>query len=363
MAEAEQDGTDRRNLVAAFMKEVRGDGSGPSKVVPRAWAVGLTVLVVGAGAVGVGMLTGRDDHRAPAGAAGPATSTGTSAPTGAKEPEPPSPGTPGTSAPPPAGTGPAGAAVTAPPRPAPAAPTAGTAASLPPAPAVTAPSAPAALAPLPPVPAGAAPSSPAPLPPAPPAAAPSSGAPAPAGAAALKSAVYTAVAGYGCANSGTQSFSEAGRNVDGRVGWVSVGSGGWAQDGCNGQFDTMPMSGAADKDDKSNYALWTFSPGAAGLRTATCQVETYVPDDKDITHVGGNPAHYESYTSAGPSSPMLNSFDVSQPGHLGEWKPVGTFRTTTGVLTIKLDSRGVDWHGSTKTNAHLAVAQMRATCS
>ncbi|MGW3181536.1 hypothetical protein ACWDD9_19910 [Kitasatospora sp. NPDC001119] len=357
MAEAEQDGTDRRNMVAAFVKEVRGGDGGPSKVVPRAWAVGLTVLVVGAGAVGVGMLAKSGQH-GPAKAAAEHPVTATPSPSASTGSGQPAPGTPGNAAPPLANTdtGAGGSGGNPQGRPAPApgdnapAPSGDNA----PAPAGGAPLAPrnnqAAPAPAAPAPAAPAPAAPAPAVPAP-------------NLAAAKSAAYTAVAGYGCPSNSLQGFSEAGRYSNGSAGWVSVGSAGWAQDGCKGQFDAMPMSGDAKEDDRSNYALWTFSPGAAGLRTATCQVQVYTPKDGDITHVGGEPAHFEAYGSSSLSSGMLNAFDVDQRGHLGEWKDVGTFRTTTGVLMIKLDSRGLDWHGKTKTNAHLAVAQMRATCN
>ncbi|MFI2611720.1 hypothetical protein [Kitasatospora sp. NPDC018619] len=359
MAEAEQDGTDRRSMVAAFVKEVRNEGGGPSKVMPRAWAVGLTVVVVGAGAVGVGMLAG---GHAPSTAAAATEHTPTptaSSTTGA--PDQPAPGSPGNAAPPLANADPGvgadqggsggrgGSGGGNPPgRPAPA-------------PGGATPAAPGDNAPG--IPAAGNPPAPRNNPAPPVSAAPPAPAPAAPALAAAKAPGYTAVAGYGCPTSNAQGFSEAGRYSDGRNGWFTVGAAGWAQDGCNGKFDAMPMSGDAKKDDQSNYALWTFSPGVVGLRTATCQVQLYVPNDKDITHVGGNPAHFEVYGSSSLSSPMLNSFDVSQPGHLGQWKDVGTFGTTTGVLMIKLDSRGQDWHGDTATKAHLAVAQMRATCS
>ncbi|MFE0461446.1 hypothetical protein ACFW1A_19575, partial [Kitasatospora sp. NPDC058965] len=181
--------------------------------------------------------------------------------------------------------------------------------------------------------------------------------------AAVKPPGFSVVAGYGCGSSAAQSFSEHDRYGGGATGWVAVGKGGWASDGCNGSFDTMPMSGSATSADSGIYAVWSFSPGTAGLTRATCQVQLYVPADHDPTHVGGDPAHFQVYGSGDASGSMTSDFNVDQFGYLGQWKPVGTFAVTKGTLSIKLDNRGLDWHSSTVTNAHLAVAQFRANCA
>ncbi|MCZ4124740.1 hypothetical protein [Streptomyces sp. H39-S7] len=343
MAESEQqseqqEGMDRRGLAAAFVNEVRQPGSRP-RMLPRAWAVGIIVAVVGAGAVGVGMMAangGSGDGKDPVNAAAKKPATGPGSPSAAqKYPAQPSNGGSGGAG----GTGPG-----------PAIP--GT---------VDGPGVP--------VPAGGADATVpgAPFPATGPATGPrpstTTGAPqANRNTLVVRKAAYTAVAGYGCAKTDTYGFAEHGRNSDGLKGWYTVKSGGWKADGCNGQFDAMPMSGSATKDDKDNYATWYFRPVSV-LTKGTCQVQIYVPNDKDITHVGGNPAHFEVFNSFSLSDKPIHDFDMSQSGRLGTWVQVGSFPITKGLLMIKLDSRGQDWHGGTETHAHLAVTQMRATCN
>ncbi|MCM2417771.1 hypothetical protein [Streptomyces sp. RKAG293] len=343
MAESEQqseqhEGMDRRGLAAAFVNEVRQPGTRP-RMLPRAWAVGIVVAVVGAGAVGVGMMAasgGHSDAKDSVNAAVKRPATGPGSPSAVqKYPTQPSNGGSGG----PGGTGgngPGGpgipGTVDGPGGPVPAG---GADAVVPGAPSST----------KGPVPGGTA------------------GAP-PVNRNSLlaKKAAYTAVAGYGCAKTETYGFAEHGRNSNGVKGWLAVKSGGWKADGCNGQFDAMPMSGNAGKDDPDNYATWYFRPVAAVTKGA-CQVQIYVPNDKDITHVGGNPAHFEVFNSFSLSDKPIHAFDMSQSGRLGTWVQVGSFPITKGLLMIKLDSRGQDWHGSTVTYAHLAVTQMRATCN
>lgn len=347
MAESEQqseqqEGMDRRGLAAAFVNEVRQPGSRP-RMLPRAWAVGIVVAVVGAGAVGVGMMAASGGHsgdaKDPVNAAAKRPVTGPGSPSaGQKYPTQPSNGgsggpggTGGTG-----GTGPGGpgipGTVDGPGGPVPAG---GANATIPGAPSSATGPGPSTTVAAP---------------------------PANRNSLIAKRDAYTAVAGYGCAKTDTYGFAEHGRNSDGLKGWFTVKSAGWKADGCNGQFDAMPMSGSATKDDTDNYATWYFRPVSV-VTKGTCQVQIYVPNDKDITHVGGNPAHFEVFNSFSLSDKPIHAFDMSQSGRLGTWVQVGSFPISKGLLMIKLDSRGQDWHGSTLTHAHLAVTQMRATCN
>ncbi|MFD8081258.1 hypothetical protein ACFV4F_06115 [Kitasatospora sp. NPDC059722] len=194
-------------------------------------------------------------------------------------------------------------------------------------------------------PAPAAPTSAAP--PAPPAS-PVPPAPQPAG--------FRAVAGPGCSGPGAR-YQEVGAFHQGTDGWVTVNSGGYTGDSCNGQYDAVPMSGDRAKDDNSTYALWTFDVGASA---AGCAVSVYVPDSTSVQQVGGAPAYY---TVAGASGADLGSFTVDQVSRHGSWVDAGTFRPQGGPLVIRLHNRGQDWTGSGQpTHAHLAGAALRVTC-
>jgi translation initiation factor IF-2 len=171
---------------------------------------------------------------------------------------------------------------------------------------------------------------------------------------------YVAVAGYGCPSSSKASFSEHGWWADGLNGFISVRTGGIRTGGCDGSFAAMPMSGSTTYDDPANYALWTFHTGPVvhGL----CHLSVYVPSDASIKHVGGDPAVYEVFGSAGASGPELGGFDVDQISSRGRWVSSHSWPVANGALTVKLNSYGIDWTDSSPTYAHIAVSAVSLTC-
>ncbi len=171
---------------------------------------------------------------------------------------------------------------------------------------------------------------------------------------------FGALAGYGCPQSHQASFREAGWYHDGINGFLDLPAGGWRKQGCNGRFDAMPMSGSATRPDPGNYALWTFR--TAPLMSGTCQVAVYVPADRSVKEVGGNPARYLVYDSARPSGPPAGSFGIDDFASLGRWASGGSYPLAGGVLTVKLSSAGLDWHGNVENHAHLPVTQVMAFC-
>jgi translation initiation factor IF-2 len=173
-------------------------------------------------------------------------------------------------------------------------------------------------------------------------------------------ATFWAVTGYGCTQNKTARFSEHGRWNGGLSGFSAVRSGSLTVDGCDGAFDAMPMSGNARKDDRGNYALWTFHTGA--VTRGICHIDVFVPNDANIEHVGGNPAFYTVFASARATGQPIASFPIDQHFNRDRWASRGTYRITGGVLTIKLHSRGIDWKGNTQTHAHIAVSPVRVTC-
>lgn len=178
---------------------------------------------------------------------------------------------------------------------------------------------------------------------------------------AAAAADFTALSGYGCRQSPRASFTEAGWYADGLDGFIEVPAGGWHQQGCDGGFDAMPMSGSATQPDPTNYALWTFHLDTAAR--SSCRVAVYVPDDHSNEHVGGNPAQYLVYDAATASGTPAGSFTINQTTGRGSWAAAGTFRVPSGVLTVKLISSGLDWYGNVVTYAHIAVSQVRLSCT
>jgi hypothetical protein len=172
---------------------------------------------------------------------------------------------------------------------------------------------------------------------------------------------FGALAGYGCPGSPDVSFSVHGVFSDGLDGFSNVRSGGWDRGGCDGQFEAMPMSGSAATGDPSNFALWTFRTGT--IVRGTCQVSVYVPHGASIHDVGGDPARYRVYDSAGTSGLVAGSFTVDQLKTRGQWVNTGSYPVTSGVLTVELTSAGQDWVGSVVTHARLAAAQALVFCS
>ncbi|MEV7601203.1 hypothetical protein AB0O91_27945 [Kitasatospora sp. NPDC089797] len=186
------------------------------------------------------------------------------------------------------------------------------------------------------------PQQPAPQQPAPPPAKPTQPAPPPA-------PTYHGVAGPGCG--GSTSMQQSGWYDDGQKGWRK-NSGGYTGDGCGGGFTSMPMSGAANKDDNSNTVVWTFTTGP--LTTGSCRLSVYVPNG-DLKSVGGAPTYY---TVQG------RSFEVNQVSYRGQWVSAGTFPLSGGRIAVTMHSRGQDWVGdSVKTFAHHAASAVKADCT
>ncbi len=168
---------------------------------------------------------------------------------------------------------------------------------------------------------------------------------------------FAGVGGYGCPATSTHGFSEVGRYTDAQIGWFTVTTGGWTGDGCNGKFDAMDMSGSATVDDPSSYALWWFAVGSASRH---CQVSVYVPTTSNSRYVAGKPAQY--FVLDTETGPVRASFTVDQRINHGRWIS-GRYDVHGGRVVIKLVNRGQDWTDAGPTYEHIAVAQVRVTCT
>jgi hypothetical protein len=339
-AENDQDPPDRRALVSTFAGRVsKAKGGTGSKVMA---AVLITALAGGA-VVGVGYLT-RPGKKHPVSAMTAARQSVTTAPG-------PAAGQPGPAAPTPV---PSVQTVT--PRPAPIQ-------------TVLAPPLPVQTVTIPPAPAQTVTIQPVPMQPTPTARprarkkpkAPAARKNSPAFPSVSATEAFAAVTGFGCAPTATARFTEHGRWTNGLKGFIAVPAGAPRGDGCNGAFDAMPMSGSATKPDPTNFAVWTFHTGP--ITHGVCHIDVYVPDDPSLRHVGGHPADYQVFGSARATGTPLGSFDIDQHFNRGRWASRHNWRITGGVLTVKLDSRGIDWSGKTQTHAHIAVSAVSLTCA
>lgn len=293
-------------VVNAFVEEVRGPGR--SRAMPRVAGAAAAVVLVGAAAVGVGMLTkpsaekpqaATTPHGEPGSATARASASGTRASAGVDPGRSTAPGTPVAGA----STQPAAGASSAQPS------------------------------------AGVSPHAKTNVP----------------GAGSSAPPQFTAITGYDCASDSAASFSDTGWYTSGNAGWVVGTRGGWGTEGCKGEFAAMPMSGSATGD-SSDYAEWIFHTGS--LVSGSCTVYVFTPNSTDPAMVGGDPAHYDVFNSeSAVSGPAVGIMNIDQLSTVNTWVDGGTFTLADSTLMIKLDNRGADSSGQ-----HLAVSQVRVDC-
>jgi hypothetical protein len=90
----------------------------------------------------------------------------------------------------------------------------------------------------------------------------------------------------------------------------------------------------------------------------------YIPNDGDIQDVGGNPTFYSVYNNIqSGGSGEIGSFTIDQVHDLGRWVSAGSFPVSGHTIAVQLHTRGQDWVGDQRTNAHHAAAQVTMTCS
>ena len=156
----------------------------------------------------------------------------------------------------------------------------------------------------------------------------------------------TAISGWGCPN-GQDFGSTAG---GGGAGWHAVSSGGWAGNGCNGAFATMPPSGSAASADPSQYALWYFTTGPV----SSCRIHIYLPR---------MPAGEQATTAAqylvlsGQQGYQYASFTINQAERPGSWVVTGAVPIQGTQVAVKLTDLGVSAGGV------IAMTQVSLTCA
>jgi hypothetical protein len=120
----------------------------------------------------------------------------------------------------------------------------------------------------------------------------------------------------------------------------------------------MDMSGSATVDDPTSHARWWFDVGSSSRR---CALEIYVPTSSNNRDVQGKPAQY--FVMDTENGPVRAQPTVDQRVNRGTWVARGTYLINGGRLVVKLVNRGEDWTITAPTYEHIAIAQVRLTCT
>lgn len=164
---------------------------------------------------------------------------------------------------------------------------------------------------------------------------------------------FTALSGEGCPQTASGGYWNHGWFKD----WYAVGKGGWNSDGCTGRMIAVPMSGDANRDDPDNIVVWWFTVPAG----ATCGVSVYVPATGNVMDAAGEPATYFVYPTTAGDGSSIGQFGVDQVHNQGRWVDTGRYPVSTGQMSVRMVTRGVDW-GPGRAGAHLGVSAVRVTC-
>ncbi|MFF3554015.1 hypothetical protein ACFYXL_11435 [Streptomyces tsukubensis] len=164
-------------------------------------------------------------------------------------------------------------------------------------------------------------------------------------------ATYAHLIGPGC---DTPGFAAGGRyDSKGKDRWRGS-RGSTTGYGCSGFYFSVPMS---DRSSDDSWAQWKFTTGK--VTKGVCAVQVYIPNVKNITYVGGNPAYYTVYRAfTQKSSNVLGTFSINQTAHLGGWVNAGSYRISGGKISVVLGNRGSD-----SGNRHAAAAPVRVNCT
>ena len=164
------------------------------------------------------------------------------------------------------------------------------------------------------------------------------------------SARYSAVTGWDCTPTADHGFTASGRQPT----WRAVGQGGWAQDGCSGAFEVIPPSGNATADDRSQNAVWWFTP-TAGMRQ--CTVLTFAPAPVPGSYAPLTAASFA--VLAGRSGSAFAEFVVDQSARPGQWAVAGTYPVGRQGIAVRMGNRGAP----ATPDGGLAVAQIKLECT
>ncbi|MBV2363576.1 hypothetical protein [Streptomonospora nanhaiensis] len=166
---------------------------------------------------------------------------------------------------------------------------------------------------------------------------------------------FTAIAGPGCPAGSAAAYGAEGAGTDG---WATR-SGGYADEGCDGSYDAIPVSGTTEHGD-GRFAYWTFRPGRAD---ADCDLFVFVPDDESPQWVAEQEAMYQIFPGAQPSGTAAAVFGVEQASARGGWVRVTGFTSPAEQFTVQLTNIGENSLADQGATTHVAASAVRATCT
>ncbi|MFI6576131.1 hypothetical protein ACIBFB_10025 [Nocardiopsis sp. NPDC050513] len=172
---------------------------------------------------------------------------------------------------------------------------------------------------------------------------------------------FTAITGPGCLASPGAVYDRVGRwdSAEGTSSWATR-PGGYGQEGCDGGYEAIPVSGNADYGD-GQYAFWAFSPGHPN---ATCEIYLFVPDDESPRWVAETEATYQIFSGPRPEGDAIAVFGITQANVRGAWVQVTGFTSPTEEFTVQLTNVGENPLADQEhASSHVAASAVRATCS
>jgi hypothetical protein len=161
---------------------------------------------------------------------------------------------------------------------------------------------------------------------------------------------FAAVTGWDCDSGADYGFVAEGSTAK----WHTAASGGWALDGCHGQFESMPMTGSKTADNPDQFAQWWFDPPAT---TATCAVSVFRPAPPEAQDSAATSARF--FVLDGLDGSPFAGFTLNETSDPGSWAPAGSFAVGQNGIAVELVDRGVPPFAG----AQLAITQVKVICT
>jgi hypothetical protein len=161
---------------------------------------------------------------------------------------------------------------------------------------------------------------------------------------------FAAVTGWDCDSGADYGFVAQGSTSK----WHTAASGGWTQDGCHGQFESIPMTGSKTTDDPDQFAEWWFTPPTA---TAACAVSVFRPAPPQPQDSAATAAQF--FVLDGRDGSRFAGFTLNESSDPGSWAAAGSFAVGQNGIAVELVDRGVPAFAG----AELAVTQVKVICT
>jgi translation initiation factor IF-2 len=158
------------------------------------------------------------------------------------------------------------------------------------------------------------------------------------------------VSGWDCRSGADYGFMAQGRTSS----WYTVARGGWAQNGCDGTFESIPMTSSKAIGAPDQSAEWWFTPPAAMTR---CAVNVFRPAPAQWQDSAATAAQF--LVLDGPDGTPLGAFVLDEAADPGSWAAAGTFPVSQNGIAVELVDRGV----SALAGARLAITQVKVVCT